>query len=132
MEYLGFVELPGEYWRPLGEAPPGIVPGPGPGSCWWCGGKYCWWRCSGSGEVGSRPAALWAAYRALAEELLGRPRPQPARAGAGGRPWPLGEKWRGKVGIFCRYEICVSGVRLMGLRRQKRTKRKRDLDFRLD
>lgn len=119
LEYLG---APGEYWGgPPGRPPPA----PAPGSCWWCGGKNCWWRWSGSGEVGSRPAALWAANRALAEELLGRPR---------FRCCPLGEKWRGSVGIFCRYEICVSGVRLMGLRRaeRKRMGEKRDLESRLD
>lgn len=65
--------------------------------------------------------AFCAAYRADADELLGRPRlpraggkvPTPAAA------W-LGEKWRGNVGIFCRYEICVSGVRLMGLKETKK------------
>jgi len=69
-EYLGFVEQPGEYWGPRGRAPPAApdtdpdprpMPTPTPWSCWWCGGKYCWWRCRGSGEVGRIPAAAWAA-----------------------------------------------------------------------
>lgn len=61
------------------------------------------------------------AYRADADELLGRPRLPSAAGNVPATPaaW-LGEKWRGNVGIFCRYEICVSGVRLMGLKQRER------------